>query len=61
MLNYSDYGYVALFFVGGLAFVCFNFSLASFITRLMSSHRPHPSKLITYECGEPRLGEAWVQ
>lgn len=61
MDSIGNYSYVALFLVGGAAFVGFNFLLASFITRLLSSHHPHGTKLIAYECGEPPVGEAWVQ
>lgn len=57
----QEYGYVAVFFVGGLFFVLFNFTLASFITRLIRSHRPHYSKNLTYECGEAPESQAWVQ
>ncbi len=61
MADFLDYGYVAVFFIGGALFVVFNLSLASFITRLLSSYRPKPSKLVIYECGEVPQGEAWVQ
>jgi NADH-quinone oxidoreductase subunit A len=57
----GNYAYVALFLVGGMGFVLFNFSLASFVTRLVQSHRPGVSKGLAYECGEPPIGEAWVQ
>lgn len=57
----GNYAYIALFLVGGIAFVGFNFSLSSFITRLVQSHRPGRSKGLAYECGEPPSGEAWVQ
>lgn len=57
----GNYGYVALFLLGGAAFVGFNFCLASFVTRLIQSHRPSASKGMAYECGEPPSGEAWVQ
>jgi len=60
-MDLGNYGYVALFLVGGLGFVGFNFTLAAFVTRLISSHRPLPSKLIPYECGEAPTGDAWVQ
>ena len=56
-----EYGYVGVFFLGGLLFVVFNFALASFVTRLMRSHRPHYAKSLTYECGEAPESEAWVQ
>ena len=57
----QEYGYVGVFFVGGLLFVCFNFVLAGFVTRLIKAHRPHFSKNLTYECGEAPQSEAWVQ
>lgn len=57
----GNYAYVALFLLGGTGFVLFNFSLASFVTRLVQSHRPGISKGLAYECGEPPIGEAWVQ
>jgi NADH-quinone oxidoreductase subunit A len=55
------YGYVAVFFLGGLAFVLFNFVLAAFVTRLIKAHNPHRSKQLSYECGEAPRTEAWVQ
>ena len=61
MENFGSYGYVALFLLGGLGFVLFNFGLASFVTRVLRSHRPSASKLIAYECGEAPITEAWVQ
>lgn len=57
----ADYGYVGVFFLGGLLFVLFNFVLASFVTRLMKSHKPHYAKNLSYECGEAPQSEAWVQ
>lgn len=57
----GNYGYIALFLLGGAGFVCFNFTLASFVTRLVQSHRPGISKGLAYECGEPPSGEAWLQ
>lgn len=56
-----EYGYVGVFFLGGLLFVCFNFVLASFVTRLIKAHKPHHAKNLTYECGEAPESEAWVQ
>ncbi len=55
------YGYAGVFFLGGFLFVGFNFLLASFVTRLIGSYRPHKSKQLTYECGEAPTSEAWVQ
>lgn len=57
----GNYAYIGLFLLGGAGFVVFNFSLASFVTRLIQSHRPGVSKGLAYECGEPPSGEAWVQ
>ncbi len=58
----GNYGYIALFLLGGAGFVCFNFTLASFVTRLVQeSPIGHQSKGIAYECGEPPSGEAWLQ
>ena len=57
----QEYGYVGVFFVGGLLFVCFNFLLATFVTRLIKAHKPHYAKNLTYECGEAPQSEAWVQ
>jgi NADH-quinone oxidoreductase subunit A len=58
---HGNYAYIALFLLGGAGFVAFNFSLASFVTRLVQSHRPSRTKGLAYECGEPPSGEAWVQ
>lgn len=56
-----EYGYVGVFFIGGLLFVLFNFILASFVTRVIKAYRPHYSKQLSYECGEAPKTEAWVQ
>lgn len=53
-----EYAYVALFLVGGLAFVGASLTFNRFVT---SPHRPGAAKLIAYECGEPPIGTAWVQ
>ena len=60
-MDHGNYAYIALFLLGGAGFVAFNFTLASFVTRLIRSHRPGVSKGLAYECGEPPSGEAWVQ
>ncbi len=57
----GNYAYIGLFLLGGAGFVAFNFTLASFVTRVIQSHRPGISKGMAYECGEPPSGEAWVQ
>jgi NADH-quinone oxidoreductase subunit A len=57
----QEYGYVGVFFVGGLLFVCFNLLLAGIVTRFIKAHNPHYSKNLTYECGEAPQSHAWVQ
>ena len=57
-MDFGNYGYAAFFLLGGLGFVGFNFSLNRFIT---APYNPSKSKRISYECGEPPVGEAWVQ
>ncbi len=60
-MDSGNYGYVALFLVGGIGFVAFNLTLSSLVSRFIGAHRPGKSKGIAYECGEPPTGEAWVQ
>jgi len=60
-MDSGNYGFVALFLLGGMAFVCFNLTLSSIITRFIGAYRPSKSKRIAYECGEPPIGEAWIQ
>lgn len=50
--------------LGILLFLCAGFVLAFVglsIPRLASSRQPHPEKGATYECGEPTVGDSWVQ
>ncbi|HNQ22936.1 MAG TPA: NADH-quinone oxidoreductase subunit A [Phycisphaerae bacterium] len=50
--------------LGLLLFVVAGFVLAFVglsISRLTSSRQPHPEKDAAYECGEPAVGESWVQ
>ena len=54
---YTDYDWVALFLVAGLIFVVF----ALFLAYLVRPSRPNLSKLATYECGEPPVGQAWIR
>jgi NADH-quinone oxidoreductase subunit A len=56
--SYGNYAYVALFLLGGMAFVSVSFFINQVI---VAPHHPNPSKLIPYECGEPPIGETWVQ
>lgn len=32
-----------------------------FISKLLAPHRPNPTKLDTYECGEKTIGSSWIQ
>ena len=57
----QEYGYVGVFFVGGLLFVCFNLLLAGIVARFIKAHNPHYAKNLTYECGEAPQSHAWVQ
>ncbi|MEW6277926.1 MAG: NADH-quinone oxidoreductase subunit A [Candidatus Eremiobacterota bacterium] len=58
MDTYGNYAYVALFLLGGIGFVGGGFLVNRLIT---APFKPGASKLIAYECGEPPIGEAWVQ
>lgn len=53
----ADYSYVALFAVIGVGFVV----VTLWFSWLLRPHNPSPEKLSTYECGEPPVGDAWVQ
>lgn len=53
----SEYGKILLLAIVGLILVCGTILLAKFI----SSKKPNPVKLSTYECGEDAIGTSWVQ
>lgn len=53
----SDYISVLVFLLVGTAIVLFTF----FVARLIRPHYPYQVKNETYECGEPAVGESWVQ
>lgn len=53
----SEFGVVLLFFVTGFIFVAVGL-IASAIIR---PHKPNPIKLLTYECGEDPIGQAWIR
>jgi len=53
----GDYSAVLIFFIAGVFLVLFTFALA----RLIRPHHPDTVKLETYECGEPAVGESWIQ
>jgi NADH-quinone oxidoreductase subunit A len=48
----SDFGQVLVFFLLGIVFVAAGLAFAW----LIRPHRPYPSKLTSYECGEEPLG-----
>lgn len=53
----SDYGYVALFLIFGIAFVAGAF----IVSWLLRPADPHRIKNYPYECGEIVKGASWVQ
>jgi NADH-quinone oxidoreductase subunit A len=53
----TEFGRVLIFFVIGLVFVAVGL-LTAWILR---PHRPYPSKLTTYECGETPTGDTRVR
>ena len=48
---------IAVFTIAGFAFV----GIALIMARLLRPSAPNPTKLETYECGPPPVGEAWQQ
>ncbi|MEZ6083327.1 MAG: NADH-quinone oxidoreductase subunit A, partial [Phycisphaerae bacterium] len=48
---------ILLFTVTGIAFIV----SALFAGSLIRPKLPHPEKASTYECGEPAIGDSWVQ
>jgi len=53
----TEFGRVALFFILGVVFVAAGLVVAW----LLRPHRPYPSKLTTYECGEPPIGDTRIR
>jgi len=53
----TEFGRVALFFILGVVFVAGGLVVAW----LLRPHRPYPSKLTTYECGEPPIGDTRIR
>ena len=53
----SEYAYIGLFLLFGIAFVLGAF-LFSWVLR---PNKPNPLKTSTYECGEKPIGSSWVQ
>ncbi|MDH5642487.1 MAG: NADH-quinone oxidoreductase subunit A [Nitrospira sp.] len=54
-----QYFFVLLFAVFGLLFVVANVAIVGKL--LFRPSNPEPSKLTTYECGEPTIGTGWVR
>jgi NADH-quinone oxidoreductase subunit A len=55
---------VSLDLVGVLVFVVTGVGLLAFalgLSRLVQPRDQSPAKLTTYECGEPPVGDAWIQ
>lgn len=48
---------VLVFIVTGVALL----AVTLLLSRLLQPRDPHPTKLTTYECGEPPVGQAWIQ
>jgi len=53
----TDYGYVGLFLIFGIAFV----AGALIVSWLLRPRDPNPIKRSPYECGEIVKGNSWIQ
>jgi NADH-quinone oxidoreductase subunit A len=53
----TEFGRVFLFLLVGVIFV----AIGLVVAWLLRPNRPYPSKLTTYECGEPPLGDTRVR
>src|SRR5512136_1794860 len=53
----TEFGRVLIFIIVGALFV----AIGMFIAWLLRPHRPYPSKLATYECGEVPFGDTRVR
>jgi NADH-quinone oxidoreductase subunit A len=53
----TEFGRVLIFLIVGALFVAIGLITAW----LLRPHRPYPSKLTTYECGEPPVGDTRVR
>ena len=47
-----------ILFLGSAAAIVF---IALFASRLLAPHKPNPTKLSTYECGEVTRGPSWIR
>ena len=53
----TEFGRVLIFVIVGVVFVAIGMAIAW----LLRPSRPYPSKLTTYECGEPPVGDTRVR
>jgi NADH-quinone oxidoreductase subunit A len=53
----TEFGRVLIFFLIGVVFV----AAGLIVAWLLRPHRPYPSKLSTYECGEPPIGDTRIR
>jgi len=53
----TDYGYVGLFLIFGIAFV----AGALIVSWFLRPRDPNPAKRAAYECGEIIKGNSWIQ
>ncbi len=53
----TEFGRVLIFLIVGALFV----AIGLFVAWLLRPHRPYPSKLTTYECGEVPVGDTRVR
>jgi len=53
----TEFGRVLIFLIIGAVFV----AVGLLVAWLLRPHRPYPSKLTTYECGEPPIGDTRVR
>jgi len=48
--------------IGIFLLLAYLFVLAALIaSRFVAPHNPYPEKLVTYECGEPPIGDSWIK
>lgn len=52
-----QYATVGILFLGAIFFAC----AALIVSRLLQNHNPYKEKCMTYECGMPPIGGAWVR
>jgi len=53
----SDYNFIGVFALLAIAFPF----IALGVAWLLRPKKPNPSKTDTYECGQPTVGDTWVQ